>query len=93
VNRVTLFQEGTYAPDSLYRFLPSPAMDKKGNIGIGYSVGGASLFPGQRFAGRLAGDPLGILTGNLFQLLNKDVTILHLPLIGFETNRTCGRYL
>lgn len=62
MNRVTLFQHGTYAPDSLYRFLPSPAMDKKGNIGIGYSVGGASLFPGQRFTGRLAGDPLGILT-------------------------------
>ena len=62
MNRVSLFQQGTYAPDSLYRFLPSPAMDKKGNIGIGYSVGGPGVFPGQRFAGRLAGDPSGILT-------------------------------
>jgi hypothetical protein len=62
MNKVSLFQQGTFAPDSLYRFLPSPAMDKKGNIGIGYSVGGATVFPGQRFAGRLAGDPLGILT-------------------------------
>jgi hypothetical protein len=62
INRVSLFQQGTYAPDSLYRFLPSPAMDKNGNIGIGYSAGGPGVFPGQRFAGRLAGDPLGILT-------------------------------
>lgn len=61
-NNVSLFQEGTYAPDSLYRFLPSPAMDKHGNIGIGYTVGGPYVYPGQRFAGRLAGDPKGILT-------------------------------
>lgn len=62
MNKISLFQQGTYAPDSLYRFLPSPAMDKKGNIGIGYTVSGREVFPGQRFAGRLAGDPLGILT-------------------------------
>jgi len=37
-------------------------MDKFGNIGIGYSFGGVPYFPGQRFAGRLAGDPLGQLT-------------------------------
>lgn len=57
-----LYQQGTYAPDSLYRWLPSGAMDRKGNIGIGYSFGGGSNFPGQRFAGRLAGDPPGQLT-------------------------------
>ncbi|TFH38817.1 MAG: hypothetical protein E4G95_02700 [Bacteroidia bacterium] len=59
---LSLYQQGTYAPDSLYRWMASPAIDKFGNIGIGYSVGGASLYPGQRFAGRLAGDPAGILT-------------------------------
>ena len=37
-------------------------MDHKGNIGIGYSFGGTPNFPGQRFAGRLASDPLGQLT-------------------------------
>ncbi len=36
-------------------------MDKYGNIGIGYSYGGASTYPGQRFAGRLATDSSGIL--------------------------------
>jgi hypothetical protein len=59
---VTLYQQGTYAPDGLYRWMASPAMDRFGNIGIGYSFGGASTFPGQRFAGRLPGDPKGQLT-------------------------------
>jgi hypothetical protein len=59
---VQLHQQGTYAPDGHYRWMPSPAMDADGNIGIGYSFGGTPHFPGQRFAGRLAGDPLGTLT-------------------------------
>ncbi|MFO7575951.1 MAG: hypothetical protein R6W67_12420 [Bacteroidales bacterium] len=59
--RVNLFQQGTFAPDTLYRFLPSPAMDKYGNIGIGYTVGGEAVYPGQRFAGRLNSDPKGVL--------------------------------
>ncbi|MEZ5317683.1 MAG: hypothetical protein R2752_09810 [Vicinamibacterales bacterium] len=57
-----LFQQGTYAPGGRYRWMASPAMDKLGNIGIGYSYGGADAPPGQRFAGRLAGDPPGRLT-------------------------------
>jgi hypothetical protein len=59
---VKLHQQGTYAPDGFYRWMPSPAIDAKGNIGIGYSFGGTPNFPGQRFAGRLADDPLGQLT-------------------------------
>jgi len=59
---VRLRQQGTYAPDSLYRWMASPAIDGRGNIGIGYSFGGTPHFPGQRFAARLAGDPLGVLT-------------------------------
>lgn len=57
-----LYQQGTYAPDASYRWMASPAMDAKGNIGIGYSFGSASEYPGQRFTGRLAGDKLGIMT-------------------------------
>ena len=60
--KISLYQQGTYAPDSNYRWLPSPAMDKFGNIGIGYSISGHTLFPGQRFTGRLANDSLGIMT-------------------------------
>jgi hypothetical protein len=59
---VVLHQQGTYAPDGLYRWMASPAIDRLGNIGIGYSFGGLPHFAGQRFAGRLAGDPLGQLT-------------------------------
>jgi hypothetical protein len=59
---VKLYQQGTFAPDAFYRWMPSPAIDGKGNIGIGYSFGGTPHFPGQRFAGRLADDPLGKLT-------------------------------
>ena len=59
---VTLYQQGTYAPEGFYRFMPSPAMDKDGNIGIGYSFGGSPHFAGQRFAGRQRKDPLGQLT-------------------------------
>ncbi|HEX9002270.1 MAG TPA: hypothetical protein VGB07_20345 [Blastocatellia bacterium] len=59
---VKLHQQGTYAPDGFYRWMASPAMDRNGNIGIGYSFGGAPNFAGQRFAGRLANDPLGLLT-------------------------------
>jgi hypothetical protein len=59
---VSLYQQGTYAPDGLFRWMASPAMDRFGNIGIGYSFGGAPHFAGQRFAGRLAADPPGQLT-------------------------------
>lgn len=59
-----LFQQGTYAPEGFYRWMASPAMDKNGNIGIGYSFGGTPNFVGQRFAGRMAGDEPGKLTLN-----------------------------
>ncbi len=59
---VKLHQQGTYAPDGFYRWMASPAMDRFGNIGIGYSFGGTPNFAGQRFAGRRANDPPGLLT-------------------------------
>jgi hypothetical protein len=57
-----LYQQGTYAPGGFYRWMPSIAMDKKGDIGVGYSFGGEPNFPGQRFAARKTGDPKGQLT-------------------------------
>ena len=60
--KLSLYQQGTYAPEGFYRWMGSPAMDRFGNIGIGYSFGGTPHFPGQRFAGRLAKDPTGTLT-------------------------------
>jgi hypothetical protein len=59
---VRLHQQATYAPDRFYRWMASPAMDRRGNIAIGYSFGGAPHYPGQRVAARLANDPPGVLT-------------------------------
>lgn len=60
--QLELYQQGTYAPDSHYRWMASPALDARGNIGIGYSFGGIPHFVGQRFAGRRDKDPKGVLT-------------------------------
>jgi hypothetical protein len=60
----SLYQQGTFAPgDGIHRWMGSAAQDKKGNIAIGYSVvNGVNVFPGIRYTGRLAGDPLGQMT-------------------------------
>ena len=59
--RTTLYQQGTYAPaDGVHRWMGAIAQDKKGGMGLGYSVvNGTTVFPGIRYTGRLAGDPLG----------------------------------
>ena len=60
--KVSLHQQGTYAPDKFFRWMASPAIDRFGGIAIGYSFGGAPNFPGQRLAGRSHDDPPGVLT-------------------------------
>ena len=60
--RLILAQQGTYAPDSFFRWMASPAMDRLGNIVIGYSFGGTPHFAGQRIAARVATDSSGMLT-------------------------------
>ncbi len=58
---VTVHQESTYQPDSTWRWLGSAAMDKDGNIALGYSASNSTIFPQLRYAGRLATDPLNVL--------------------------------
>ena len=60
----SLYQQGTYAPnDGVHRWMGSIAQDKKGNMGLGYSVvNGTDVYPGIRYTGRLAGDALGQMT-------------------------------
>src|SRR5205814_9326971 len=60
----SVYQQGTYAPgDGVHRWMGSIAMDKKGDIALGYSVvNGTTVYPGIRYTGRLAGDTLGLMT-------------------------------
>lgn len=70
-NKWDLFQEGTYAPnDGLDRFLPSIAIDSKGNIGMGYNVSSDHTYVGARFTGRRTNDPLGLMTVAEFNLVD-----------------------
>ncbi len=57
-----IYQQGTYSPDDRHRWMGSVAMDRSGNMAMGYSVSGYSMFPSIRYAGRLTSDPLGELS-------------------------------
>jgi N-acetylneuraminic acid mutarotase len=60
--KANIYQASTYAPaGTLNRFMGSAAMDGEGNIAVGYSVSDSSVYPGIRYAGRLANDTLGVL--------------------------------
>jgi hypothetical protein len=54
-----LSQQGTYAPDSSYRWMGSIAMDGAGDIALGYSVSSSGMSPSIRYTGRVPSDPLG----------------------------------
>ncbi|HUS17324.1 MAG TPA: S-layer homology domain-containing protein [Chloroflexia bacterium] len=58
----TIFQQGTYAPNSPtdHHWMASIAMDRAGNMGLGYAISNASTtFPSVRYTGRLVTDPAG----------------------------------
>ncbi len=59
---VTLFQESTYQPDTTWRWMGSAAMDKRGNLVVGFSASSSAIFPQLRYAGRLASDPPNTLS-------------------------------
>jgi hypothetical protein len=59
----TLRQQSTYRPDDTWRWMGSIASDNQGNIALGFSASSAAIHPQIRYAGRLATDPLGILSG------------------------------
>ena len=52
----TVFQQSTYALDTKHRWMASAAMDKVGNIALGYSASSSTIFPGIRYASRTPGD-------------------------------------
>ena len=71
-NQYSVFQQGTFAPaDGIDRWMGSVAMDKRGNIALGYSVvNGVDVFPGIRYTGRLKRDAPGQMTLGESTLIN-----------------------
>ena len=78
----SLFQQGTYAPDSNYRWMGSIAMDKAGDIALGYSVSGTTLTPSIRYTGHMSTDPPGQMEGEVDVLTS--IGVPH----GSQTNRS-----
>ncbi|MFG2964323.1 hypothetical protein ACGFZS_13685 [Streptomyces sp. NPDC048288] len=60
--RPVVRQQNTYAPDSTYRWMGSAAMNRSGDIALGYSQSSARTRPSIRVTGRLAGDPPNRMT-------------------------------
>ncbi len=58
-----VYQQGTFAPDTNSRWVGSAAMDKVGDLAVGYSVSSSSIYPAIRYTGRVPTDPLGTLEG------------------------------
>lgn len=50
-------EQASFAPDANHRWMGSAALDKDGNLAVGYSVSSTTTFPSIRYAGRLATDP------------------------------------
>src|SRR5215472_4442692 len=56
-----VYQQGTFAPDTDNRWMASIAMDRSGNIGLGYSIASAATYPSIRYTGWEVGNTLGAL--------------------------------
>jgi hypothetical protein len=64
-----VYQQGTFAPDANYRWMGSIAMDKAGDVAVGYSVSnGSNLFPSIAYTGRLNADALGTMQAETVML-------------------------
>ena len=57
-----VFQQSSYAPDTTSRWMGSIAMDKQGNIALGYSASSSAIKPALRYATRLATDAVNTLS-------------------------------
>jgi hypothetical protein len=58
----SIFQQGTHSPDnSTSRWMGSIAMNRTGEVALGYSASSTTVFPSIRYAARLATDPPGTL--------------------------------
>ncbi len=85
----TLYQQGTYAPDANYRWMGSIALDKVGNIAVGYSVSGSQMHPAIRYTGRAPTDPLGTMQAETSII---EGTGSQVPLLGIFALSRWGDY-
>jgi hypothetical protein len=69
-HNLSIFQQGTYAPDSNYRWMGSIAQDQAGDMGLGFSVSSSSIHPQIHYTGRLAGDATGLMTQGEGTIIN-----------------------
>ncbi|MCB9377352.1 MAG: hypothetical protein H6511_01120 [Holophagales bacterium] len=61
-NPPTIFQQSTFAPTTLQRWMGSIAMDSVGNAALGYNGSSSAQSPDIRYTGRAATDPLNQMT-------------------------------
>ena len=62
LGQAAVYQQGSYTQnDGNSRWMGSIAMDKRGNMALGYSTSGPNLYPSIRYTGRLATDPLNTM--------------------------------
>jgi hypothetical protein len=79
----SIYQEGTYVdPNGHSAFSGSIAMDKEGNIGLGYTIVSSTKYTSIRYTGRMAGDALGVMTMGEGVAADGDA----------KNNRSDGRY-
>lgn len=69
-----VYQQGTYAPDSNYRWMGSLAMDKAGDIALGYNISSSAMSPSIRYTGHLSTDALGQMESEIDVLSAANVT-------------------
>ena len=84
VAALAVFQQGTFAPDSKWRWMASMARDKVGDMLVGYSVSSASTYPAIAIAGRTVNDPPGTLESEL--------TVVHGTGSQLESSNRWGDY-
>jgi hypothetical protein len=58
---LAILQQGTYAPDTNWRWMGSIARDQNNDVLLGYSESSATMYPSIFIAGRAPGDALGTL--------------------------------
>jgi len=61
----SLFQSATFAPDTRHRWMGSVAMDKVGDIAVGYSLSSSTTNPALGYATRTAADAPGLLANEV----------------------------